>query len=1029
MINFDELTALSDWTNPGTLTLNANSKIDPGDFTINSVNTTITEFASLRFLAGNGTFEVDDGGTFVNEGTINGMTVGDTLKIALASPDLAASATTVGTFEAGTGTVEYDGAVQSIDDENYHNLTISAAGDKTAGQDLVVAGDLNISAGDLAIGNKRLNLTGDFLMSGGSFTAGDNTGHTVGGSWTESGGTFTAGTAGKFTFEAAAGNTTITTNTSFYDLSVETTGNSVSAAAALTVDNDFTMTATNTGNFSAAADLIVTRNFTMAALNTGTFDTEGNTVTVTGATNIDGGILEIAAGIFDADGDFDADGQTVTFTGDGTLKLGGDAGKGLTPNLGTLNDDAGLANISKGTVIYDNQGGDQDIYRNATRGYFNLEIDNDGQIARMNNSAELFVFGDLTITTGNLTSANFDDKLTLVGDFLMNGGEFVPGICFNHEVSGSWNDAGGTFAPGGGTIKLVGAGTTQITSKAGNSFNILTIDGGTHEAQSTITVSNRLNIEPSSTLQMGDNTGSFARTLIHGDLSLTNEVTATDETSFNGGTLSILGTGTYNADGLFNGDGGGGGTVTFTGAGNLVCSNSADNTFGTLTDNFGTVTFDANDGNLQNLPSGETFNNITVSNSNNLVLAGDVTVNNLLTFTSGYINTGVNNLTIGENGLAVVGATDAAHINGNCSKIFNNGSAEAEFNFPVGNGADTLRPIKLIVPAGASTTTFKVKYNHERSTTAGGNIGNGGGVDGSTLNHISGYMDPTTQGGLASDLSNGYYFNITRPSGAKGAQLYLEWSSADTWGTGGGDTESLKFARYNLVSNHWESAGGTLGGLGQARLGNLTSEAILDFSGGEFTLGSTDIGLFLPIDLLSFEGECIDNKTNLEFVVASQVNNDYFTIKRSTNNFEWEEVGYINGGGTNNEEITYTWTDHSPKSGVNYYKLFQTDIDGLSKSFSPIAINCESKVEDYHIYPNPTNGIVSVEFDLEYYQGDDIQMVLKDFKGVIVKSYPIELKRGYNNFEVDLNNLPNGFYVLSYSGTKNHIPSKRIVKL
>ena len=70
-----------------------------------------------------------------------------------------------------------------------------------------------------------------------------------------------------------------------------------------------------------------------------------------------------------------------------------------------------------------------------------------------------------------------------------------------------------------------------------------------------------------------------------------------------------------------------------------------------------------------------------------------------------------------------------------------------------------------------------------------------------------------------------------------------------------------------------------------------------------------------------------------------------------------------------------------------------------------------------------------VEFDLEYYQGDDIQMILKDFKGVIVKSNPIELKRGYNYFEVDLSNIHSGFYVLSFSGTKNHIPSKRIVKL
>ena len=111
----------------------------------------------------------------------------------------------------------------------------------------------------------------------------------------------------------------------------------------------------------------------------------------------------------------------------------------------------------------------------------------------------------------------------------------------------------------------------------------------------------------------------------------------------------------------------------------------------------------------------------------------------------------------------------------------------------------------------------------------------------------------------------------------------------------------------------------------------------------------------------------LDNQANLEFVVASQVNNDYFTIKRSKNILEWEEVGYINGVGTNNEEITYTWTDYSPKSGVNYYKLFQTDIDGISESFSPIAVTCESKVEDYHIYPNPTTNKIAVEFELEFY--------------------------------------------------------------
>ena len=48
-----------------------------------------------------------------------------------------------------------------------------------------------------------------------------------------------------------------------------------------------------------------------------------------------------------------------------------------------------------------------------------------------------------------------------------------------------------------------------------------------------------------------------------------------------------------------------------------------------------------------------------------------------------------------------------------------------------------------------------------------------------------------------------------------------------------------------------------------------------------FTQGSG--GSALPIDLVSFEGKCENNETELEFVVASQENNDYFSIHRSEN--------------------------------------------------------------------------------------------------------------------------------------------------
>ena len=552
-------------------------------------------------------------------------------------------------------------------------------------------------------------------------------------------------------------------------------------------------------------------------------------------------------------------------------------------------------------------------------------------------------------------------------------------------------------------------------------------------ASSNLDIDGELQVTSGTLAIAGLNADVAGITNVDGTLSLTTGIFTANGLSDVDGTLSIEGIGTYNADGQFTADGGG--AVTFTAEGNLVCSNSSDNTFGTLTSTLGKVTFDA--AISQALPD-ETFHDLTVNNAGNLTMANDVQVDGDLDFTSGYVITNNNKLVIGSSG-TISNATDAAHVNvinpnGYLSKIF--GSASS-FSFPVGNGS-ILRPIDLTTDAAS---TFDVRYDAEKFTAGGGNLLAASGALGSGWNaggHISGYANnnSTDDGGADNippiPVSKGYHYNISRSAGGANATLTVNWTDSDQFGSDGPGTPALPANVTGITWAEWNGAAWDViasNPTGTIDAGQVNTTGVVDFSLTNFTLGSLDGSNYLPIDLVSFDGECIDNKINLEFVVASQVNNDYFTIKRSKNNLEWEVLGYINGGGTNNEEITYTWTDYSPKSGVNYYKLFQTDIDGISKSFSPIAINCESNVEDYHIYPNPTNDRVSVEFELEYYQGDDIQMVLKDFKGVIVKSNPIELKRGYNYFEVDLSNIPNGFYVLSYSGTKNHIPSKRIVKL
>ena len=102
----------------------------------------------------------------------------------------------------------------------------------------------------------------------------------------------------------------------------------------------------------------------------------------------------------------------------------------------------------------------------------------------------------------------------------------------------------------------------------------------------------------------------------------------------------------------------------------------------------------------------------------------------------------------------------------------------------------------------------------------------------------------------------------------------------------------------------------------------------------------------LPIDLISFDGEIVEGINpviELNWRVASQVNNDYYEIQRSKNLNIWSVIDSVPGSGTTNIEMNYSIIDDNPFEGVSYYRLKQTDHNGETETFSPIAITIESE--------------------------------------------------------------------------------------
>ncbi|MFW6243399.1 MAG: hypothetical protein ACOC2W_04500, partial [bacterium] len=93
----------------------------------------------------------------------------------------------------------------------------------------------------------------------------------------------------------------------------------------------------------------------------------------------------------------------------------------------------------------------------------------------------------------------------------------------------------------------------------------------------------------------------------------------------------------------------------------------------------------------------------------------------------------------------------------------------------------------------------------------------------------------------------------------------------------------------------------------------------------------------LPIELISFKSIENENSIKLEWVTATEINNDYFVIEKSEDLKNWEVVSYVQGAGNSNTLLTYSIEDFNPIQGVSYYRLTQHDFDGKFEVFNPIS--------------------------------------------------------------------------------------------
>ena len=170
-----------------------------------------------------------------------------------------------------------------------------------------------------------------------------------------------------------------------------------------------------------------------------------------------------------------------------------------------------------------------------------------------------------------------------------------------------------------------------------------------------------------------------------------------------------------------------------------------------------------------------------------------------------------------------------------------------------------------------------------------------------------------------------------------------------------------------------------------------------------------------PVEWLSFTAQWLTEgeSAQLNWSTASEKNNSHFTVLRSNDGQNWEEVTQVNGAGTTSNISQYTYIDNSLKH-LNtstlkhvYYRLMQTDYNGQF-SFSEVRELTLVPTSGISVSPNP--GIHQV-ITLNQPTATDLPYTIIDIQGKEVGKGIIT--KGSIQQTITLQHLPAGIYLVN----------------
>ncbi len=167
----------------------------------------------------------------------------------------------------------------------------------------------------------------------------------------------------------------------------------------------------------------------------------------------------------------------------------------------------------------------------------------------------------------------------------------------------------------------------------------------------------------------------------------------------------------------------------------------------------------------------------------------------------------------------------------------------------------------------------------------------------------------------------------------------------------------------------------------------------------------------LPVELIAFDAKRIEDKVKLTWSTLSEESSDYYFVERTWDFNEHIQVAKVAAAGNSNQLLSYEGWDHSPKDGINYYRLSQMDFDGtvnVISDYIPVRFGNDLKFEILYLLNEPSSSLV-----FDYNSNEPLQLSIFDLAGRLIQTTSsITAHIGLNVLPFDFNFLAAGLYTI-----------------